>query len=266
MTRIKQKSMTFPLAQISAGRNVRVDLTNLDSLARSIEIVGLLQPLIVVPVDVGDATKGVEVIAGHRRLAACRQIGYDPVECALRARGSERWRLHAQLAENLERQTMTQLEQAQAFSDLIGQGMTTREVAEAFGFAPGSIAKKLQLLTYPKVMQRAVHEGKIGLSDCLSVPLDIACGFPAATLTSKCAEGGMALRAWSRRMVLAARTAGRTIKQANHTDSMTLAIDGGLGEEVRVAARARQESIGTWVGKACRARLAAQAQSERGRA
>lgn len=258
MTRVKQKSMTFPLDKIAPGRNVRVDLTNLDSLARSIEIVGLLQPLIVVPVDTTDPAKGVEVIAGHRRLAACKQIGYDPVECHLRARGDERWRLHAQLAENLEREKMTQLEQARAFGDLIDQGMTTREIAEAFGFNPSSIAKKLQLLRYPKAMQRGVHEGSIGLADCLSVPLDIANAYPAATLAEKCAAGGAALRSWSRRMVIATRSGGREVKQSNHTDHMTLAIDGALGEEVRAAAAARRETIGEWVGKACRTKLAEQ--------
>jgi ParB/RepB/Spo0J family partition protein len=255
MTRVKQQELKLPLAKIAPGRNVRVDLANIDSLARSIEIVGLLQPLIVVPVDVSDPTKGVEVIAGHRRLAACQQIGYDPVECHLRARGNERWRLHAQLAENLERERMTQLEQAQAFGDLIKQGMTTREVAEAFGFAQASVAKKLQLLTYPKPMQRAVHTGHITLSDCLSVPLDIANAYPAETLREKCAAGGASLRSWSRRMVTAARTGGREVKQTNHTDHMTLAIDGALGEEVRAAAAAERQTIGEWVGKACRARL-----------
>lgn len=133
-----------------------------------------------------------------------------------------------------------------------------RTSPEAFGFAPASVNKKLQLLRYPKVMQRAVHDGEITLTDCLSVPLDIANAYPAATLTEKCKQGGAGLRSWSRRMVIAARTGGREIKQANHTDHMTLAIDGVLGEEVRAAAAARRETIGEWVGKACRAKLAQQ--------
>ena len=59
--------------------NPRDRLHDIDDLARSIRERGLIQPIIVHPID-----RGYQIVAGHRRYAACRKLGYTTIPCIVR--------------------------------------------------------------------------------------------------------------------------------------------------------------------------------------
>lgn len=252
------RAVELPLDRIRPGRNVRRKLNNIESLARSIELVGLLQPIVVVQSEDGEA---VEVVFGHRRLAACTLIQYEPVPCFVRPRGTESDRLVAQVAENVERDPMTPFEKAVTFRDLRRGGMSQAAIADAVGVNSGTVSKILMLLEYPEALQEAVHEGQIGLADCLAVPLEVAEDARPGALTLACTRGGRYLRDWARKQTAARARAGQPT--ARGLDFKTVAIEGGLGADVETAAREIHETIGEWVGKACRARLAEQDERRR---
>ena len=90
--------------QVHIGWRARVELRALDDLARSIEESGQVQPIAVVK-----NGQGYELIAGHRRLEACRSLGQG-VEAVVIKAVDEADAIWKQLTENVQREDFTKLE------------------------------------------------------------------------------------------------------------------------------------------------------------
>lgn len=133
------------------------DEDSLNDLAESIKQVGLLQPLIVRPV----GQDKYELIAGERRLRAARIAGLRMVPVVIR--GSEgRESLLIALVENLQRQDISPLEQADAYRVLIGEfGLTQEEIAKRVGKSRAAVANAVRLLKLPSEIRDALSTGKI---------------------------------------------------------------------------------------------------------
>src|SRR5882672_3470040 len=108
---MRRRFAEIPLEELSAGRNVRHDLGDLTDLTDSIRRFGILQPLVCCPS--GDARR-VEVLFGQRRLAAGRAAGLVKAPCLLGPRPPIEEYVLTQLAENMEREDMTPIEEAEA--------------------------------------------------------------------------------------------------------------------------------------------------------
>lgn len=120
----------------------RKDLGDLTGLAASIREQGLVQPLIVEALAPGR----YRLIAGERRWAACRQLGLETVPCLVRT-VAEQSRLAVQLIENLHRQNLHPLEEAQAYQRLLSEfNLTQRGLAQRLGRSSSSINEALRLL------------------------------------------------------------------------------------------------------------------------
>jgi ParB family chromosome partitioning protein len=93
----------IPIADIVIGKRIRKDLGDLTNLKRSLEEVGLIQPVVV------NKVKGRHhLIAGRRRLEAARQLGWEKVQCHVTTSFSDAARaLKAERDENLHRKDMT---------------------------------------------------------------------------------------------------------------------------------------------------------------
>jgi hypothetical protein len=100
-----------PRALVGNPANVRGDLRNLDELAESITESGIVEPLVVVPLE-----DGHRILAGHRRAAAAVIAELDVVPCWVRAdlAEAESDQLAAALIENVQRDDLTPLEEAHA--------------------------------------------------------------------------------------------------------------------------------------------------------
>lgn len=132
----------------------------IDELAASIGTHGVIEPLLVRPI--GDR---FEVIAGERRLLACRAAGLAVVPVVVReATDAEAFELA--IVENVVRRDLTPLEEAEAFQKLTTTGKTQAEIGRLVGKTQSYVAQKLRLLTLPPFVAsflaaRMVTEGHI---------------------------------------------------------------------------------------------------------
>ena len=107
--------------------NPRKNIGDVTDLAASIKANGLLSPLSVVP-----NGERYRVIAGHRRLAACKQAGIVAVPCFVLQLGPLQ-QLEAMVTENCQREQLTVLEEADAIQGMLALGATTASVAHRLG-------------------------------------------------------------------------------------------------------------------------------------
>lgn len=107
--------------------NPRKNIGDVTDLAASIKTNGLLTPLSVVP-----NGSHYRVIAGHRRLAACKQAGTGAVPCFV-LQLDPLQQLEAMVTENCQREQLTVLEEADAIQGMLDLGATTASVAHRLG-------------------------------------------------------------------------------------------------------------------------------------
>ena len=107
--------------------NPRKNIGDVTDLAASIKVNGLLTPLSVVP-----NGERYRVIAGHRRLAACKQAGTGSVPCFV-LQLDPLQQLEAMITENCQREQLTVLEEADAIQGMLDLGATTANVAHRLG-------------------------------------------------------------------------------------------------------------------------------------
>ena len=125
------------------------DETRLAELARSVAEHGILQPLIVRPV-----AGGYELVAGERRLRAAKIAGLEKVPVTIRP-FSQRELLEVALIENLQREDLNPLEEAEAYQRLVEEfDYTQEQLAERVGKSRSAVANTLRLLSlHPEVRQ-----------------------------------------------------------------------------------------------------------------
>ncbi len=115
-----------------------------DDLIASIRALGVLQPLLVRALE-----DGFEVIAGQRRLNACRIIAedcdIDPLPCLIMTEGDDAAAIEASLAENIERLPMDEVDQYKAFAKLIKEGREPTDIAATFGITERMVSQRLAL-------------------------------------------------------------------------------------------------------------------------
>ncbi|MFL5954821.1 MAG: ParB/RepB/Spo0J family partition protein [Gaiellaceae bacterium] len=152
----------------TAGDNVRKHVGDVTELAASIKAQGMIQPIVATMRSDDDGARFV-VVAGHRRLAAAKKAGLEKVPVILRTL-DDQGRLEAMLAENLEREDLTPLEEAAGYQRLIDEcGLTQRQLAERVNRSQGHISKRLTLLDLPEAVQAQVDSGGIEISDALEL-------------------------------------------------------------------------------------------------
>ncbi len=132
------------IRQVRPSRDpLRQDLGDIESLCRSIEAVGLLQPIVV-----RSSGEHFEVVAGNRRLEACRRLGWRKIPCEL-VELTEKEAFEVALAENLDRRTLDPLEEARAFQSYVSRAGWggTAELSRRIRRSPAYISKRIRLLS-----------------------------------------------------------------------------------------------------------------------
>ena len=129
----------------------------LNDLASSIQAHGVVQPIVVRPLEDGF----FQLIAGERRWRASQRAGLLKVPAVVRDSG-EHDALEIALIENLQREDLNPIEEAQAYERLISDfGMTQEEVARRVGKNRTTIANMLRLLRLPPEVQDWLRENKL---------------------------------------------------------------------------------------------------------
>lgn len=129
----------------------------INELAESIQEHGLLQPIVVRPIEEGM----YEIIAGERRFRALQSLNKAQADVIIRQMNDEETAVVA-LIENIQRENLSVVEEAEAYKKLLELGDTTQsELAQSLGKSQSFIANKLRLLKLaPQVILR-LREGKI---------------------------------------------------------------------------------------------------------
>jgi ParB family chromosome partitioning protein len=176
----REAMSTLPVERIRPGKyqpRTRMDQQALAELAASIRAQGLMQPLLVRPVD----RESYELIAGERRWRAAQMAGLTDVPAVVRAVPAEA-ALALSLIENIQREDLSAIEEAAGVQRLIDEfGMTHEQAADAIGRSRSATTNLLRLLKLAKPVQQMLLEGALEMGHARALlPLDPARQIEAA--------------------------------------------------------------------------------------
>lgn len=149
-----------PVDEIQPNRyqpRTDMDEAALAELAESIRTHGVLEPIIVRPVD-----EGYELVVGERRWRAAQQAGLSEIPSVVRHMTDQEAAVVA-LVENLQREDLNPIEEAQAFRRLLELNLTQEEVAAQVGRSRPAVANSLRLLTLPADVQSLIARGELSV-------------------------------------------------------------------------------------------------------
>lgn len=133
------------------------DEKGIEELAQSIRMNGLVQPILLRRASAGR----YQIVAGERRWRAAQRAGLHKVNAVIREIPDSKL-LELALIENIQRQELNPIEEAQAYQRLIRDlGLTQDEVAHRVGKDRSSIANTLRLLKLPAAIQKMVENGEL---------------------------------------------------------------------------------------------------------
>jgi len=221
---------TLVIATIQPGRyqpRHAMDPERLDDLAASIKAQGVIQPIVVRTI----ARDRYELIAGERRWRAAQKAGLTEIP-ALVKEVPDQAVVAMALIENIQRENLSPLEEAQALSRLIDEfHLTHQQTAEAVGRSRAAVSNLLRLLDLPAEIKRLLDERKLDMGHAralATLPED-----RATLLALQAAEHG-----WSvRELEEAARRAeatpkGKAKKNAGPRDPNISSLERDLAEKL----------------------------------
>jgi len=132
------------------------DKDKMEELKESIKKHGIIQPIVV-----RKMANGYEIVAGERRLKASKEIGLKKIPAIIKSINNEK-SLEIALVENIQREDLNPVEQANAFKRLIDEfKLTQQELAEATGKSRALVTNTIRLLKLNPEIQKNISEGKI---------------------------------------------------------------------------------------------------------
>jgi ParB family chromosome partitioning protein len=205
----------------------------LEELARSLKANGLLQPVVVRP-----STDGFyELIAGERRWRAAQKAGIHQIPAVIRDVPDVNL-LELALIENLQREELNAIEEAEAYRILIDDlALTQGEVAERVGKQRATIANALRLLNLPADVQELVRNKQLSMGHARAL-LALEDHRAIATLAQRIVAEGLSVRdveAAAKRPSTSVITAGRPPKIADpNVVAAQETLQRAVGTKVRI--------------------------------
>ncbi len=218
-----------PVASVSPNPNqprVHFDEESLTELSASIAEMGVLQPILVRPIEGG----AFELIAGERRWRAAQRAGLTTIPAVIRMTDDVS-SVEQALVENLHREDLTALEEAAAYQQLLDEfGLTHDQIANRVGKSRSAITNSLRLLGLPPAVQHLLADGQLSAGHARAL-LGTPDRARQEQLAREAAAGG-----WSVRMVeLAVRAESANDDVAVDTDQEPATVDGaGLTPATRL--------------------------------
>ncbi len=190
----------------------RFDEEALEALARSLKSEGVLQPVLVRPLPDGR----FELVAGERRWRAAQRAGVMKLPAVVREVPDDKL-LEIALIENLQRENLNPIEEAQAYQTLLDTlGLKQQEIADRVGKQRATVANTLRLLSLSGPVQERIKKGEISMGQ----------GRALATLSDAREQERLADKAVQ---------AGLSVRQVEHL--VAAMLKGGAGRKERSAPR-----------------------------
>ena len=162
----KEQQRSLPVGRLQPGKyqpRTQMDPASLEELAASIRAQGLMQPILVRPVGDGQGGERYEIVAGERRWRAAQMAGLEDVPTLVREIPDES-ALAMALIENIQRENLNPLEEAQGLQRLIDEfSMTHQQAADAFGRSRPAASNLLRLLQLAPPVQEMLMRGELDM-------------------------------------------------------------------------------------------------------
>ena len=208
----------------------------LEELAASIAENGLLQPIVVRAAAGADS---YELIAGERRLRAVGILGWDEVPVIVRD-ASDRTLLVLALVENLQREALNPLEEAEGYASLGEQfDMKQADIAAAVGKDRSTVANLLRLLKLPVSVRRLVERGSLSAGHARAL-LAVDDPVRVVELGEQAAKEGWSVREVERRVNSTSRKKRKRKKIAT-SDPIVKAFESQLRDHFSTRVTIREE-------------------------
>jgi ParB/RepB/Spo0J family partition protein len=130
-------------------------------LARNIQETGLIQPIIIQPFDKGPAGTKYRVVAGYRRFAAHQVNNASTIKAIIVPGLSDIDAKLLNLSENLNREELSLLQEANAVADLRKAGLSREEIGERLHKSVSWVAIRIYIKKLPEVIQKDIEDGWI---------------------------------------------------------------------------------------------------------
>ena len=228
---------TIPLSQIESCRaqpRKSFDQEKLEELADSIRQHGVIQPLTVRKLSSGY----YQIIAGERRWRAARMTELTEIPAVV-IEADDQKAMELAMIENLQREDLNPMEEAEGFRALVANyGMTQEEAARRVGKSRSAVANAMRLLDLSPALQELVTDGQLSAGHARAL-LPLSPGLRAEAAKAVI-DGGLNVRQTEQ---LVKRLQDRTAEEEKPEKKETLAVDYVAEAEKSLSAR---------LGRACR--------------
>ncbi len=199
----------------------QIDESALEELAASIRENGVLQPILVRPFG-----SGYQLVAGERRLSAAQRAGLLKIPAVVRSVPDEKL-LELALVENIQREQLNPIEEAQAYQRLLDTTRATQEeLAVRLSKERSTVANSLRLLKLPAAVKQSVAERKLSPGHARALLASSASPAELTRIAGLIIEKGWSVRdaeRWARRQKRAPRApVGRDPNEAAAEDRLRL--------------------------------------------
>lgn len=167
----------------------RMDEEKLAELTASIKERGIIQPVVV-----RQTGEGFELVAGERRFAAAKRLGWETIPAVIAGKLSKEDMLELSLIENLQREDLNPIDTAKGYKRLLEECLLTQtEVAGKIGKDRSSVTNTLRLLSLPEKVQKLIGEGKISEGHARTI-LALSSGEEQMALARRVVKEGLSVR------------------------------------------------------------------------
>lgn len=213
----------------------------LSELSDSIAQHGVLQPLLVRPMPDG----GYQLVAGERRWRASRMAGLTEVPVVIRDL-TDAQVAELALVENLQRENLNPLEEANGYKELSDKfGYTQEKISEIVGKSRPSIANALRLLNLPEDVQEMVSDGSISMGHARAI-LSLEDDKMKTDLAKLVIQNDLSVRETeriARNMVKEAPKKSKAKKRNPYYDEAELALSEVLGRKVKITKSSKKGAL-----------------------
>ncbi|MDC7705305.1 ParB/RepB/Spo0J family partition protein [Vogesella indigofera] len=216
----------------------QIDDAALEELTASIRAQGVIQPVVVREVGLGD----YELIAGERRWRASRKAGLAEIPAVIRCVSDEA-ALAMGLIENIQRQELDPIEEARGLKRLIDEFALTHEAAaEAVGRSRSAVSNLLRLLALPEPVQQMLHDGRLEMGHARALlPLPV---LEQISLAQQIATDGLTVREVEQKAQQQDGKVGRKPAAPVRLDADVLRLAETLSEQLGMSVSLRNAARG----------------------
>lgn len=206
---------------------------SISTLADSIREHGILQPILVRPLESG----GYQIVAGERRWRAARMLGLDEVPVNIKEL-SDVETMQIAIIENLQRENLNPIEEANGYNELIeNYGMTQEQVGKLVGKSRSAVANAIRILALPEKILKLLENGDLTVGHAKAL-LTYDDDEMKIAIANRAAGGGMTVRQLEKMVQKSAENHGKRHpldeKIDNYFVEMEISLKERLGRKVKV--------------------------------